>query len=160
MISADSQGRRGRRPAPTGLEVKKEIIDGQVRLSCGKCEFRFQRPRPGVLQAIIMGADSGQFGTAALDEIRAEIGRQRPVELFVDARKASGPTVEVSEEWTGFFTRHRSDLSRVHVLVGSKALNLTIEIARHLSRTGSLIQIYSDPDIFEARLSQSPRPLP
>jgi len=141
------------------LEVKKEIIDGQVRLSCGRCDFRFHRPRPGVLIATIRGSDSGQFGTAALDEIRAEIGRQRPLELFVDARDASGPTVKVSEEWTAFFDRSRSDLSRVYVLVGSKALNLTVEIARHLSRTGNLIQIYSDPDLFESRLAQSSRPL-
>src|SRR5690606_2911608 len=108
----------------------------------------------------IKGSDSGQFGTAALDEIRAEIGRRSPLELFVDARAASGPTVKVSEEWTDFFNRRRADLSRAYVLVGSKSLNLTIEIARHLSRTGSLIQIYTDPELFEARLGQSSRRLP
>lgn len=158
MNPENSPGRGEPKPAGAGLEVRKEIIEGQVRLSCGKCEFRFHRLRPGVLLATIKGSDTGQFGTAALDEIRAEIGRQCPLELFVDARDASGPTVKVSEEWTAFFARSRSDLSRVYVLVGSKTLNLTIEIARHLSRTGNLIQIYSDSDLFESRLGQSSRP--
>jgi hypothetical protein len=40
----------------------------------------------------IEGTDKGQFGTAALDEIAIAIVRERPVELFVDASRASMPT--------------------------------------------------------------------
>jgi hypothetical protein len=43
-------------------------------------------------------------------------------------------------------------LAHVHVLVGSKMVELTIAIARHLSRTDRLIQLYSDPSIFGAQL--------
>jgi hypothetical protein len=38
------------------------------------------------------------------------------------------------------------------VLVGSKVVHLTVAIAQHLSRTGSLVQLYSDPEIFADRL--------
>jgi hypothetical protein len=41
------------------------------------------------------------------------------------------------------------------VLVSSKSVELTIEIAKHLSETGNLIQVYSDPGLFEARKSKS-----
>jgi hypothetical protein len=136
-----------------GTEVKKEIFGAEVRLTAGNCTFSFRRPRPGVLHVVIIGLDSGQFGTTTLDEIRAEIGRNRPIELFVDAREAVGAAVSVSDDWTKFFASHRSDLSRVHVLVGSKVVQLTVAIAQHLSRTGNLIQIYSDPELFDSRAS-------
>jgi hypothetical protein len=41
------------------------------------------------------------------------------------------------------------------VLVGdSKVLQLTVAIAQHLSRTGNLIQIYSDAEIFSSKLNR------
>jgi hypothetical protein len=104
------------------------------------------------LLVTITGNDTGQFGTRTLDEIRLELLRNRPLELFVDAREAVGAAVSVSDEWTRFFALNREHLKRVSVLVGSKVVYLTVAIAQHLSRTGNLIQIYSDPEIFEARL--------
>jgi hypothetical protein len=128
-------------------------VDGQLRLSAGGCTFTFRRLRPAVLLVTINGNDKGQFGTATLDEIRLEILRGKPLELFVDARDATGVAVSVSEDWTRFFTQNRENLSRVSVLVGSRIMNLTIAIAQHLSRTGNLIQIYSDPATFDARVA-------
>ena len=77
--------------------------------------------------------------------------RKRPLELFVDATRASMPAVKVSQEWTRFFALNRNDLKRVSVLVSSKSVELTIAIAQHLSNTGKLIQIYSDGELYEAR---------
>jgi hypothetical protein len=128
-------------------------MDGELRLSAGGCTFAFRRLRPAALLVTISGNDKGQFGTATLDEIRLEILRGKPLELFVDARDATGVAVSVSEDWTRFFTQNRESLSRVSVLVGSRIMNLTIAIAQHLSRTGNLIQIYSDPATFDARVA-------
>jgi hypothetical protein len=135
-------------------EIKREILPGgNVRLSSGDCTFLYHRPRPGVLRITISGYDSGQFGTATLDEILTAINREGRLELFVDAREASGAATVVSDDWTRFFSTNREKLSRVHVLVGgSKVLQLTVAIAQHLSRTGNLIQIYSDPEQFAAKL--------
>ena len=138
--------------------VHKEISNGEVRLSAGNCTFVFRRPGPGFLHVVITGLDNGQFGTTTLDEIRAEIGRNKPIELFVDAREAVGAAVSVSDEWTRFFSTHRDGLKRVHVLVGSKVVYLTVAIAQHLSRTGNLIQIYSEPELFEAAWARGPKP--
>jgi hypothetical protein len=125
---------------------------GDVHLQAGGCRFDYRRLRPGALLVAICGHDTGQFGTATLDEIRLELLRHRPLELFIDAREALGPAVSVSTEWTNFFALNRDQLRRVNVLVGSKVVELTIAIAQHLSRTGNLIQIYSDPEVFDERV--------
>lgn len=121
---------------------------GELHLSADSCTFVYKRLRPGALLVTITGHDVGQFGTSTLDEIRLELLRTRPLELFIDAREALGPAVSVSREWTQFFALNRDQLRRVNVLVGSKVVELTIAIAQHLSRTGSLMQIYSDPETF------------
>lgn len=125
--------------------------DGTVVLKAGRGTFRYRRLRPGALEVRIEGVDSGQFGSATLDEIAMALVRERPLELFIDASAASMPTVEVSREWTRFFALNRKDLTRVSVLVSSKSVELTVAIAQHLSQTGKLIQIYSDAELFEAR---------
>ena len=134
------------------MSVEREAKqDGSVRLSAGRCAFTFSRPREGTLAVLIEGTDKGQFGTAALDEIALAIVRERPIELFVDASRASMPTVAVSREWTRFFKLNRKELKRVSVLVSSKSVELTVAIAKHLSETGNLIQIYTDSALFESR---------
>lgn len=122
-------------------------------LSADGCRFRYRRPKPGALLVEIAGHDKGQFGTATLDEISLALKRERPLELFIDAREGVAAAVSVSDEWTRYFANNRSDFTRVHVLAGSKVVKLTVAIAQHLSRTGNLIQIYSDPGIFESRLA-------
>jgi hypothetical protein len=137
--------------------VKREVLsDGSIELSAGDCSFLYTRVSPASLRVVIKGHDTGQFGTATLDEITAAIARDRKIELFIDARDAVGAAVSVSDDWTRFFSRQREGLGRVHVLVGSKVVYLTVAIAQHLSRTGSLIQIYSDPGIFQSRLTAAP----
>lgn len=134
---------------------RETLPNGQLKLSAGDCTFLFRRLRSGVLHVTITGDDRGEFGTATLDEIRMEIMRNKPLELFVDARAATGAALTVSNEWTKFFSTERENLKRVSVLVGSKVVSLTVAIAQHLSRTGNLIQIYSDPEMFDARVAES-----
>jgi hypothetical protein len=132
-------------------QVSKQILaDGRIALSSAGGQFLFQRLRPGALLVTIIGQDSGQFGSSALDEIRMEIMRQGTLELLVDASAAVLVSTEVSQEWTRFFSLSRQQLRRVSVLTGSKLMNLTVAIAQHLSQTGNLIQIYSDRALFDA----------
>jgi hypothetical protein len=140
-------------PQEAGQIQRQELPDGQVQLADSACTFAFRRLRRGALLVTITGHDRGQFGTRSLDEIRLELLRHRPLELFIDASGALGATARVSQEWTQFFALNREQLKRVSVLVGSKAVHLTVAIAQHLSRTGNLIQIYSDPEIFVAQLA-------
>ena len=120
-------------------------------ISDDRCTFRFERIAPGVLEIVIDGIDNGQFGTAPLDQVALALVRERPLEMFVDAAAASMPAVSVSREWARFFSLNRKDLKRVSVLVSSRSVELTVAIAQHLSDTGKLIQIYSDPELYHAR---------
>ena len=132
---------------------RETLADGRVRLADARASFTYERLRPGALLVKATGADMGQFGTASLDEIRLELLRQRPVELFIDAQDVTVVAVDVSREWTQFFSLNREHLRRVSVLVGSKAMELTVAIAQHFSQTGNLIQLYSDRELFEARVA-------
>jgi len=129
------------------------LPDGTVRMTVEASAFELARPKPGVLVIAITGYDKGQFGTAPFDEIGSILRVAAPLELFIDARDAVGATVRVSQDWTHFLARHKSDFRQVHVLAGSKMVELTVAIARHLSRTGNLIQIYSEPALFDAQLA-------
>ena len=135
--------------------VREQLPGGRLTLSSNSCVFTYDRLRPGVMLVTISGIDNGQFGTATLDEIRLELLRNRPLELFVDASATLGVRAGVSKEWTDFFSLNRDHLKRVSVLVGSKAIELTVAIAQHLSQTGNLLQIYTDRELFDARLASA-----
>ncbi len=136
----------------TAGKVTREIAeDGTVVVSDERCSVVFRRIRPGVVEIRIAGVDNGQFGTAMFDEVALALMRERSLELFVDASDASMPAVSVTKGWSQFFALNRKDLKRVSILVGSKAVALTMEIVRHLSKTGDLMRIYSDRELYDAR---------
>lgn len=135
-------------------EIKREILGGgKIRLSGDDCAFTYDTPRPGALLVSINGHDRGQFGTSTLDEILIAIQKQGPIELYVDARNAHGISVPASDSWTRFFTLNKDKLKRVHVLVSSEYIQLTVAIAQHLSGTGDLIKIHSKEESFTNALN-------
>ena len=142
-------------PAMDSEIARQQLPGGALQIRDGRCTFVFERLRQGAMLVTISGIDNGQFGTAPLDEIRIELLRHRPLELFIDAQAAVAVAVPVSKEWTHFFSLNREHLVRVSVLVGSKAIELTVAIAQHLSQTGNLMQIYSDRELFDARVKAS-----
>jgi hypothetical protein len=110
--------------------------------------FVLSRLRAGVLLLRISGDDRGALGRAPFDELDREVTRDLPAELFIDLRDAAGASSEVREAWTDWFQRRRGALKRVSILASSRFVNLTVEVAKLFSRTGELIQIYSDPSLF------------
>ena len=129
--------------------------DGLVELSSEAGSFTFRRLRPGALLVTIVGQDKGQFGQAALDEIRLEILRSQPLELLVDAERTTLVSTEVSRDWTQFLSNCRSQLTRAIVLTGSRFINLSVSIAKHLSQTGNLITVTSDRAVFDAAVERA-----
>ncbi|MBV8881942.1 MAG: hypothetical protein JO332_18440 [Planctomycetaceae bacterium] len=131
---------------------REDLADGGVRLSTRRCSFTFHRVAPFALKIVIAGRDTGQFGTSVFNEIRFHLSGPKALELFVDASEAAGPTTEVSDAWTRFLTKEAPHLKRVTILTVSKFVHLTVSVAKLFSRTGDLIQIYSDPKLFAAAL--------
>jgi len=110
--------------------VTRELLPGGVvRLSSDQATFEFARPRLGTLLVTISGIDKGQFGPSTLSEITAALDREGSLELFIDARKAVGAAVSVSDEWTRFFSVQRSRLRRVHVLAPKTSSGWRHEVA-------------------------------
>jgi hypothetical protein len=133
---------------------REMLADGQVRLTADDVAFTFRRLRraDGFL-VVVSGFDQGQLGSAALDEIAAAAARLPLLELFIDARDATGVTTAVREEWTSWLQTHQARLRRVHILVANRFMETVVNVAQHLARVGSLIQIYSDPARFEKLLA-------
>lgn len=134
---------------------QREIqTDGTIALRGTRCAFVYRRVRPGVLLVTITGDDEGELGMAPLHEIDAEIARHAPLSLYVDTRAARGAATRVSEDWTAWFTTNRKNLRSVGILATSKLVHLIVSIAKHLSRTGEMIRIYTEAAPFEAALAR------
>jgi hypothetical protein len=139
-------------------QIERVVLpDGAVRMTADSATFEFARPKTNVLVITVTGYDKGQFATAPFDEIGSILRVAAPLELFIDAQKAVGATVRVSKDWTSYLARHKGEFSQAHVLTGSKMVELTVAIARHLSGTGNLVQLYSDPEVFAAQLAAALR---
>jgi hypothetical protein len=139
----------------TETMARTELDGGGIRLSARKCTFEIRRLADRVLQVTIVGRDSGQFGSAVFDEIRRHFFTNSPLELFVDASDAHGATTEVSDAWTRFLNKEAGSLKRVTILAVSKFVHLTVSVAKLFSRTGDLIQIYSDPSLFHSAIKRA-----
>jgi hypothetical protein len=140
----------------SGAKFTRSIeADGSVRLVSRHGSFVFARPKPGVLFVTVTGHDSGDFGSATLDEILQFLKRERPLTLFVDTREALSVAPGVRSDWTSFLSSNRDDFRAVHVLTSSKAVHLSVAVAQHFSDTGNLIRLYSSPEAFESKLAAS-----
>jgi hypothetical protein len=127
-----------------------ELPDGAIRLTASDgCAFTLRRLRPGAIEITIQGYDTGKVGDAFLDLMSAEVRRYKPLEMFVDARQATGVVTPVRETWTAWFQSHQADLKHVTVLVSDKLVSSAVGVAKHFSRTGDLMRIVGDPQRFE-----------
>jgi hypothetical protein len=57
-------------------------------------------------------------------------------------------TQTVADRWSGWIARHRTRLSGMSLLVGSKYVHMTVEVAKLFSRTGELMRVYTDAPAF------------
>ena len=134
---------------------REELENGTVRLTSKRCSFTFERAGAFVLKVTIAGRDTGEFGATVFSEIRFHLSGPKALELFVDATQAAGPKTDVSDAWTRFLSKEAPHLKRVSILAASKFVHLTVSIAKLFSRTGELIQIYSDPGLFQAAFDRA-----
>lgn len=136
--------------------TREELEGGVVRLSDAECAFMYWRPRPGVVYLRITGKDRGQFGSRPSDELRGDLARYAPVELFVDTTDPLvGAHVEVQEHWTEWFRENRSALKNVNMLVAGNYMHFTAEVVKHFSRTGELMRVYLDEVKFSEALRRA-----
>jgi hypothetical protein len=136
---------------------RETLEDGTVVLKDERCSFALRELRPGVMLMQISGHDTGQLGSAPMDELGGYLRRHAPVELFVALGEegTTYPNLSVQEAWTEWFNLNRSGLKRVNILARGKYLHITTEVMKLFSRTGELVHVHVDSKPFEEAVARS-----
>jgi hypothetical protein len=111
------------------------------------------RPRPGIILVVITGTDIGEHGEAPFEELTRDV-ESDAVQLFVDARHSQGVTLDVSGRWARWLSNHRESLQGVHMLTGSRFVQITATFVRDYASLGERMHIYTAPEAFEQALSR------
>lgn len=112
------------------------------------------QPAPGVVLVTICGRDTGEHGDEPFRELAKDVERG-PFHLFIDARATSGATLEVSNVWAGWLRSHRDRLHKIHMLTGSKFIQVTADFVRRFAELGDAMLIYTDTSAFDDALAQA-----
>jgi hypothetical protein len=127
----------------------------ELRLATGGASMVLTRIGPALVLISASGHDKGQFGEAPFEWLEREMGRHGVIEVFVDTRELFNATQTVADRWSEWIARHKSRLRRMSVLVSSKYVQMTIEVAKLFSRTGELMRVYTDAPAFSDAIAQS-----
>ena len=114
------------------------------------------RPVAHVVVITIRGRDVGEHGQGPLRALDDELARG-PFTLFVDARHTQGASVDVSNVWAQWLRAHRDQLERIHMLTGSRFVQLTADFVRRFAELGDAMLIYTDGATFDEALAAATR---
>lgn len=109
------------------------------------------RPRPHVVVVTISGRDAGEHGTAPFRALDSELA-EGPFTLFIDARRTLGASIDVSNIWAQWLKTNRDRLERIHMLTGSKFVQLTADFVRRFAELGDAMLVYTDGVAFDEAL--------
>src|SRR5688572_7547142 len=128
--------------------------DGK-RLEGIHCTMVIKVPAPAVIVISIEGTDVGELGEAPFQVLAPLLGNAERIELFIDARNARGPSVDVSSEWARWLLAHRARLLHVSMLTGSRFVQLSAALVRSFADLGDAMRLYTDDRVFEGALSNA-----
>jgi hypothetical protein len=113
------------------------------------------RPARAVIVIRIAGTDVGELGDLPFRELAKDLETNEPLQLFVDARAASGPSVDVSSRWASWLRKHEQRFDRVVMLPGSRFVEFTAAFVRDFSGLRDRMQIVTDAATFDEVLRAS-----
>jgi hypothetical protein len=114
------------------------------------------RRRPGVVLVTFVGTDVGQFGDAPFRALEDHVAAS-PVDLFIDARGAKGASIDVSGAWARWIGAHRDRLNAVHMLTGTRFIQLSADFVRRFAGVEDRMRLYAEPVAFEEALADARR---
>lgn len=109
------------------------------------------RPQPHVVTVSIIGRDVGEHGDEPLRALDDEL-RTGSFTLFIDARDTRGASIDVSNVWAQWLRKNRDQLQDIHMLTGSKFIQLTADFVRRFAELGDSMRIYTDGAAFDDAL--------
>ncbi len=119
------------------------------------CVMTIDAPAPGVVVVSIEGTDVGDLGETPFRTLESLLLNDGQTELFIDARRARGPSIDVSSEWARWLFNHRQVLLHVSMLTGSRFVQLSAGFVRSFADLGNAMRLYSDERVFEGALSNA-----
>lgn len=119
------------------------------------CTVRLARRGPEAIVMRIVGRDIGEHGDAPMKALSAMLPAGRQLELFIDAREASGPTTDVSGAWAQWLAENKQRFGTMHMLTGTRFLQITATFVRKYAELGEQMRIYTDPGAFDAAMVAS-----
>jgi hypothetical protein len=128
--------------------------DGK-RLEGIHCSMVIKVPAPAVIVITIDGTDVGELGEAPFQTLTPLLAASKHVELFIDARSARGPSIDVSSDWARWLFAHRAQLLHVSMLTGSRFVQLSAGLVKSFADLGDAMRLYSDDRVFEGALSNA-----
>ena len=130
---------------------KREIIQFDSTHST----LTIEHPVAGVILMKITGYDVGEFGRAPMDELEQLLSEKLPTDLFIDARKTRGASIEVSGEWAHWLGQVQARLRHIHMLTGSKYIQMTAKFVRDFAGLHDQMRIFTDREAFDQMLELS-----
>jgi hypothetical protein len=107
-----------------------------------------------VVALILAGSDVGELGDGHFRELEREVTENGRIDLFCDARAVRGVSIDVSGGWATWMAEHREHLRSIHMLTGSRFVQLTARFVRSYAALVEQMRIYTDAPAFEAALDE------
>lgn len=117
------------------------------------CTLVLDWPVPGVVQITFSGKDINEFGDKPFKKLDERL--QPGTELYIDARKATGASIEVSAEWAKWLARNKSSFAHVSMLTGSRFIQLSADFVKRFANMGDVMRLYTDYVAFDHALQIS-----
>ena len=123
-----------------------------LELSSANSRIEIERVGTRVLLVRVSGHDVGEHASQPFQALDAQLEATRPL-LFIDARQSKGASLEVSNAWAAWLRSRRDRLDAIHMLTGSRFIQLTADFVRRFAELGEQMFIYTDAAAFDERLS-------
>jgi len=120
------------------------------------CTIAVSRPAERTVLVHITGLDVGELGDrpfAILDEV---LGAGGDFDLYIDAREARGPSVDVSARWASWLRSRRPRFHLVNMLTRSRFVQLTADFVQRFAELDCM-RIFTDPAAFDTAFEISVR---
>jgi hypothetical protein len=138
-----------------GAAMNTTMTNAAAQFVSLDCTMTIEALAPSVVLMVIEGADIGQLGEAPFRTMAQLLADHRRIELFIDARHARGPSMDVSGDWAVWLGRHRNELRHISMLTGSRFVQLTADFVRRFAELGDIMRIYTEASAFEDALSNA-----
>ncbi len=115
------------------------------------------RPAPGVAVIVLSGSDVGEFADFPMRELDKDLEQFGSIELFIDARAVRAASIHVSSDWAVWMNAHRLQLRQIHMLTGSRYVQMTADFVRRFVGLIDHMKLFTDAAAFEETLAASVR---